>query len=99
MAGIAKLSIWINAQRSSPKNVRWRRPRFFTMRLYKATLFSQGMEDKYCTPIDSCYISERSYPIAEDIFFNQRNHIRTDNLYVEVDEFPRDIETGNCDIN
>lgn len=72
---------------------------FFTMRLYKAILFSQGMEDKYCTPIDSCYISERSYPIAEDIFFNQRNHIRTDDLYVEVDQFPREIETGDCGTN
>lgn len=80
-------------------NVRWRRPHFFTMRLYKAILFSQGMEDKYCTPIDSCYISERSYPIAEDIFFNQRNHIRTDDLYVEVDQFPREIETGDCGTN
>ena len=64
------------------------------MKCYKATLF-QASEDRTCRPMDTCLLHERSYIIAENVFFNENGWMRHDDLYIDIDEFPREVETGN----
>jgi len=63
------------------------------MLCYKATLF-KATEDQICRPIDTCLLHERSYSIAENVFFNQNGWDKHEDLYVDIDEFPREVETG-----
>ena len=59
---------------------------------YKATLF-QATIDQVCRPVDTCLLRERSYSIAENVFFNKNGWDRNEDLYIDIDEIPREVET------